>query len=275
MQSSPYIFIFDIDGTLIGDITPQVMMYDIVQELKRKGKMSFDKKDLMSKLKNGIFRPHFHEFMNQITSHYGIVEMFVYTASQKKWANFLIPIIEKTFDIKFNRPIFTRDDCANINYEYIKNISKIKPRILKTLKKKYPDLTLSHLKDRIMMIDNNQVFTEKDRDKVIICPTYSFRYPENIPSKIKNDTYEKFSKPIYNAIERYIKDFPFTSKYLRFERFFYQNYIQDLTRIKDAKEDKFWINLAKILTRKNIIDFDERSIRYVNKKLQDVAQNKI
>ena len=266
--SKPFVLILDIDGTLIGDISPQVMLYDIVKEMKKnKGNVTFDNNDLIYKLKNGVFRPNFKEFIDTLNGHFASLELFIFTASQKQWANFLIKVIEKAYNIRFNRPIFTRDDCTNINHEYIKNLTKIKARILKSLKKKYPSLTLQDMNNRLLMIDNNRVFHDNDLDKVLICPSYTFRYPENIPIKIKPDIFEKHSKHIGLILERYIENFPSTSNYLKFQRYFYKHYLSDLFNNKDSDKDVFWTNLGTLITQKKIYHFDEKVVKYLNYKI--------
>jgi hypothetical protein len=259
----PYIFIFDIDGTLIGDITPQVMIYDIVEEIRKhnsKEKIKID--DIHYKLKNGILRPHFINFINDIKKHYYPAEFFIYTASQKKWAEQLIKYIEGAIDIKFNRPIFTRNDCMYINGELKKSISRIKGKIQNSLKKKYETVNLN---DRILMIDNSRVFQVNDTN-IVYCPTYKFKYPENIPNIISRNIYEKYFKVIYENISKYSLTIPFTSSYLKFQKYYYQNYIREIFNMNKS-DDKFWLILKEILISKNIRTFDENSIKYINNKL--------
>ena len=269
-MNAPFIFILDIDGTLIGDISPQVMLYEMVQEMKttsKKTAMTFDVKDLTYKLENGILRPYFKEFVELMVSQFTDVELFIYTASQKKWALFLIKHIEKTFNVKFNRPIFTRDDCVLENNTYVKSIENIKPRILSSLKRSYPKLTMDKLNNRMIMIDNSQVFRKNELWKVIICPTYDFKYPENILSKIKPEVFCANHVSICSAVIKYMNQIPFTSKFLKFERHFYKTYLQDLFKLKKVNNDTFWIQLGDIIVKKNIMSFDERSINAINIKL--------
>jgi hypothetical protein len=262
----PYIFIFDIDGTLIGDITPQVMIYDILQDIRKhntKDKLKVE--DIHYKLKNGILRPHFKNFVDEIKKHYSPVEFFIYTASQKKWADQLIKNIEKALDIKFNRPIFSRNDCMYINGEIRKSISRIKGKIYNSLKKKYENLQIGNLTDKIMMIDNSHVFQPNDTN-IVFCPTYTFKYPENIPNIITRNIYEKYFKVIYENINKYRLSIPFTSSYLKFQKYYYQTYIRELFNMSKT-EDKFWLILKDILINKNIKSFDENTIKYINNKL--------
>jgi hypothetical protein len=266
----PYIFILDIDGTLIGDISQQVMIYDIVQEIKKnRGIINFNINNLIYKLKNGIIRPHLIQFINDIKKYYQHVEFFIYTASQKKWADFLIKIIEKSLGITFNRPIFTRNDCIYINGEYKKNLFRIKGRIINCLKKKYKDLLLIDINNKLLMIDNSRVFQSVDNDSVIYCPTYSFKYPENIPCIINKELYDKYFKNIHTIINRYIPNIPLTSNYIKFQRYYYPLYVNDIIQLKII-DDKFLLLLRDLLISKNIKTFDHKNVSYLNNKLQQI-----
>jgi len=126
----PYIFILDLDGTIIGDCSYQCDVYNI-QEIIRKT-LVVKKKD-MNKLELGaisrhktlcdkslnecynscskLVRPFFGIFISKMRKMFPNSHFFVYTASEKTWALKEINIIEKQNKIKFNRPIFTRDNC--------------------------------------------------------------------------------------------------------------------------------------------------------------------
>jgi hypothetical protein len=260
----PVVFILDIDGTLIGDISQQVMMFDMLDEIKASKKL-LDMDEFKYKLLNGLIRPYLINFINDIRAHYTYAEFFIYTASKKDWAEYLVKIIESTLNIKFNRPLFTRNDCLYINNEYKKSISKIKNRIFNTLKKRYPELQLSDLKDRMMMIDNSRVFLEHDYN-IVYCPTYSFKYPENILLTIKRNIFEKYTVDIFNVISKYVSGIPITNSYLKFQKYYYSNYINDLSNMKKP-EDKFWIYLRNLLITKNICAFDKKNIDYINRKV--------
>jgi hypothetical protein len=268
VTNMPYVFILDIDGTMIGDIGPQVMMYDIISELRRgKEKIFFDTNDLIEKLKSGVVRPHLAHFISSMKRHYGAVEFFVYTASHNKWANFLIKQLEKSLGIRFNRPIFTRKDCQFINKEYKKSIKHIKGRIFNVLKKKYDyPFHLEDMADKIMMIDNNNIFPQSEQGNLIVCPTYSFKYPENIPIKITKKIYEANERSLSPIMNRYL-NIPIGSSYLKFQRAFYRYYINEISSMSSS-HDSFWLHLTDVLIKKDIKVFNIGSLKYVSSKLR-------
>lgn len=167
MDKAPYILLIDLDGTIQGDITPQLKEYVLQKSLGVK----LNKKLVSEDYQKSLLRPFFKAFMNMINTHYkNKVELFVYTASEKKWANYIVPIIESVTNVKFNRPIFTREQCNMNLTEKVKSISTVKPAILKTLKKKYTTITSENINDKIYLIDNNYVL--KETSFLIKCPTY-------------------------------------------------------------------------------------------------------
>jgi len=95
--------------------------------------------------------------MYAIKKFYSSSFIFVYTASEKTWANKEIAIIEKQNNIKFNRPIFTRDNCIiDKNGMIKKSVNKIIPHLLKTMKVK-KDYDISK---KLLIIDNNPTFVD-------------------------------------------------------------------------------------------------------------------
>ena len=258
----PYIFIFDIDGTLIGDIGPQITMYEIVKMVKaRRENIQFDTQDFMHKLKNGIVRPNFNKLVETLKQQFVNVEFFIYTASQKEWAHFLIKIFEKAYNIKFNRPLFTRVDCIKTAHgDIVKQLSNIKPRIFRCLKKKYPHMLMQDLNNRTLMIDNSRIFPENENNQVLICPTYKFKYPENILGRIKHDIFERYHRQIGEVM-----NLPLTSNFLKFQKFFYRKYVDEIADIQ-VFDDQFWNKLCDILIKKNIRHLDEKVVRYMNIK---------
>ena len=199
MEKAPYILLIDLDGTIQGDITPQLKEYVLQKSLGVK----LNKKLLAIDYKKGLLRPYFNDFMNMIDTDYkNKVELFVYTASEKKWANYIVPIIESVTNVKFNRPIFTREQCNMNNNmtEKVKSISIVKPAIIKTLKKQYKSITNNDIINKIYLIDNNYVL--KEANFLIKCPTYDkaifINVLRTIDDNIKQSKFKDICKVILN-----------------------------------------------------------------------------
>jgi hypothetical protein len=110
-NNEPYIFLLDLDGTIIGDCSYQCDIYNI-QEIIRKNivlkngniqlgnlvkyKTLCDKMlDNCYNLQSKLLRPHFTTFMTEMKKVFPNSFFFIYTASDKTWAHKEISIIEK------------------------------------------------------------------------------------------------------------------------------------------------------------------------------------
>lgn len=256
---STLVIVLDLDGTIIGDIRYQLQTYELLKTVQKPARHL----DLASRLKNGLIRPGFDRFVQEMKNQN--IELFVYTASEKTWALQVIGVIEKVYNFRFNRPIFTRNDCTYVENENVlkKNLRCIKPMITRSLKKRYPNISLDN---RMMMIDNSNVFYPEDVDCVLKCRTYNFRYPENIPCFIDCDTYVKHKDRIHEQFK-----FPHTpTSYHDFQRMFYTSYVHLLGTVghENNKEhmDRFWYNLGNIIVQKHIKVFSPKVVAYLNRK---------
>jgi len=241
-----HIFLIDLDGTIIGDITPQIIMWELSRN--NKGGIKFDTKGLQDKLKNGnIVRPFFIDFVKYVQSLDHLI--YIYTASETTWANFIISQIEKVFHIKFERPIFTRKDCKLLNSQFIKSIKFISKSLQRSLKKKnviYQDI-LKH----ITIIDNTHVYNPSDQNNLVICPSYSYRHPENIASQISLEQFSKHNHDINAIIMKYVPEYnTVTTDYWSFQKRTSIYYANSITLMKQTipliKQDRFFYSLIKL-----------------------------
>jgi len=271
----PFVFIIDIDGTIIGDIKPQVMLYEMNIALKREDKKInvFNVKEFQNKLQSGIVRPYFSKFIKKIKENYSNAEYFVYTASEKQWATFLVPHIEKALNIKINRPIFTRQHCSLVNNSIQKSIKKISPDILKTLRRKYGNI--KSLEDKYIIIDNIAVYEANDQPKMLICPTYDFKLPENLPAIINERIFKNHREIVLGIINKYVI-LPETNTYLEFQQVYYTYYIKYISNILRSNNfqsrDKFFLYLLNIILYKKINNFSVNTVSYIGKKINNKIQ---
>ena len=262
-----HIFLIDLDGTIIGDITPQIIMWELSKaHSSHKKDIKFDTKGLQEKLKRGhIVRPGFIEFFKYVKSLDHLI--YVYTASEKTWANFIISQIEKAFDIKFERPIFTRQDCQLLNNQFIKSIKFIAKHLGKSLKKKHVvDLDFSK---HITIIDNTHVYNQSDQPNLVICPSYSYRHPENIASQISYEQFANHTTSINDLMIKYIPEYnAHTNDYWSFQKKTSIYYVNSITLMKQTmqmtKHDKFFFYLIKLFREnpKNMY------AKYINRNLK-------
>jgi hypothetical protein len=275
----PLVICIDLDGTIVGDVTPIIVEWELLHSQKNNAKLMKDYKDfVIKKLCEGLIRPQFSDFHSCVKRSYPHAEIYVYTASETKWAVFLISCIEKAINIKFNQPIFTRDNCIIESGEYKKSLECVANVVKTKLKKTYPELKKpSQLKDRIILIDNNDVLIEKERNKGLRCSTYDFKYYHDVFSRInlENTYQDKDCREVAVCLNKYgmfpsLKD---TSKFLTFHMFRYYYYLRlcenlkKLDNQKSPRNDKFWHIITEILCHKKINMFDNDTLKKIQKKI--------
>ena len=187
----PYIFIIDLDGTIIGNCSYQCDIYNIMELIKTYDKKNLNKYKILCEKslnesyneKSLLIRPHFFHFIQAMKKLYPVSYFYVYTASEKKWANKEISIIEKNNNFKFDRPLLTRDNCIiDKDGSIKKSINKILPLIKKNIK----FTSTFDIKKHLLIIDNNPTFIDY-KDNLLICPTYNYVKFNNLKDVVPDD----------------------------------------------------------------------------------------
>ena len=175
----PYVFILDIDGTIVGRVDYQSQQHTLHTVLKQSGFKPIKQHPIPPAFYANakLVRDGLTSFVRGLQKHYGPQNtyFFIYTGSEKVWANQEIAWIEKTHGIKFARPIFTRDDCIESGGTIRKSIQKIWPRVLRVVGHKNPLI----LQDHTMIVDNNAIYIDH-MDKLLLCPDYGYFHFENL-----------------------------------------------------------------------------------------------
>jgi len=256
-----YVFIIDLDGTIIGDCVYQSEIYKIsliLNKLKIKIKIN-DILDEYYNDKSKLIRPYFFHFIETMKKTYSSCFFYIYTASEKKWAEKEIGIIEKNYDIKFNRPIFTRNDCilelVNNKPVYKKTIEGIKKKI----KVKEPE---------IIIIDDNNVYID-NTEKLIKCNIYNYKYFCNywdyIPiKKIKNNIFKKYLSTLIEN-ERLNPNYNKTNmkQTMEYYKWLYEKCYTINKNNKKYKQDNFWLSLTKIIVDNKIKIYNTSTIKFI------------
>lgn len=245
--TSPHIFILDLDNTIIGDIKPQVILWEIAKASSRSNPIKFDQKAFQEKLLKGrIVRPGFSDFIRYVQSQGHLV--YVYTASEKSWATFVISQIEKALHIKFEKPIFTRKNCQYVSGAFRKNTQVLAPAINRSLKSKGIRTPLQSLK--MTIIDNLNTYHALDQNNLVVCPSYDFKYPENIGANISYDQFRDNMRVINSTMEKYVQNYQITNDYWLFQKRSTVNfllYIADMNRGESPDKDGFFSTLTTFM----------------------------
>lgn len=276
----PFIFLIDIDGTLVGDVSPLICSWEITKRQNPK-MIHHIKKEIVYCLKRGIARPHTSTFLKHVSQTIPNAEFFIYTASDKKWANYLIPCLEQAVDFKFNRPIFSRPNCSNVGGEFRKSLKSILPTIVKTLnrKKRYRSLSTTDLYNNIALIDNQRVICEEELQKWIVCPTYAFKYTldplKYIPEDVLSNNLIEIIKllQLYSFFPRF--NYEKTFSLAGFKQIYYENLVKLTSKNTslDSKVgmDDYFIKLESVIRSHKWTDLRKSVVGRINSSLQNTS----
>lgn len=251
-KDEPIVFLIDLDGTIQGNVHPQIVEYELIRKFNSmtKSKVKYNLKNLHMDISRGLIRPHFKNALLNIKKKHDNVEFFVYTASSDTWANFLLPnIIRVVFNKRnpINKPFLTRSHCVLDGK--MKSIDKVKPIVANALKAKYPNGTFKH----IYLIDNNIVLQGKEISRLIYCPSYDYRVI-NCPLRNFNDqTLERYHKVLSKELFHQGVN---TSHKFELMKIYYDHAFKDYVRTEKHNEkyanDKYWKQFEETLIRSRL-----------------------
>ena len=291
MKKLPFIIIFDIDLTIIGDINivwkEMALLEYIYNTCKKKGINakcpSMDLVDMQDELNNGLLRPNVKDFINFCNKKFKNAEVFFYTNSSYFWTNsFLGKNIEKALKIKINRPFFTRENSMMITMK--KSLANIYPTIISSLIKKYPSLNNGDIANYIL--NNRTIFVDDVKDNIfaytnrqLVCPVYNYSPYYDIYEKCI--TKYKMDPQIFNDkdILKYMSDnyihinnkngnaWQNNKEFIAIANMYNYKY-KEISRIKNI--DTYYKDLIAELSKKSIKDecLTDKNIMMLNNKLQ-------
>lgn len=288
---APLVLFLDLDGTIIGDVTHLAAEKEIVAALcpgaaaHREMKASH-----VSRMRYGVVRPRLDSFLRRVEQcNKGAagsrIELFVYTASEHSWALYVTGVIEIAIGFKFNRPIFTRNNCHPIgDGTFTKTLTPLLPAVVSTLRRKgFAGLTIAGLEGRVALVDNNPtvIRTPVDRVRLIPCPTYNFVLAFDVLRLVDIDVlqsrYEQIAR-ILASLGMYPvpgeKDSGTPRSVRHFLRVYYASLASRLrktTRAENGAEirDRFWVRLrSAILSPTLISSFDASHIKAVDRHVR-------
>lgn len=248
----PLIMLIDLDGTLQGNISPQLVEYDLINRINsiitsKSSNIKYSLKNIYSDFTTGLLRPFVQEALVSMKRTHPNIEFYIYTASSDEWAHFILNQITKLFFGKkniINKPFFTRKHLTEYG---IKSIAKVRPIIVHNLRKKYPNAKFN----QIYLIDNNFVLSPTEMNRLIYCPTYDFKVVINPLRLLTEDVKNKF----YNSISEYLLKEP-SKNTIELYKKFYKNAFKELELAeKNNKKyinDNYWQSFALIVNKNKI-----------------------
>lgn len=289
MKKYPFILIFDIDCTVIGDIRFLVQeahilkyIYNICENESNDNCKFIENINMQTELKNGLLRPNIKEFIEFCNNKFKNVEIFFYTGSAYGWTNSSLgKNIEKALNIKINRPFFTRENLILTSVKKEKSLANIFPLITTTLENRYPIMKNKDdidyiINNRTIFIDDVKYNTYTHVNRQIVCPEYKFLPWCYIPDKIVKE-YNIDPKVFDNKeLLEYMWNnnicihnvngnvFQRSQEYFNLHKMYNQKY-SELSKI----DDRFYKDLIRELSKKNVKNYNisNNNIVSINKKL--------
>jgi hypothetical protein len=247
-MGAPLVVVIDIDGTIIGDILPQVVEWQLVSEYRKECMRQF-KCTLIDSLRTSIARPGLAEFVSKLKEEHKTVEFFVFTASEHKWALFIVHCIEASLGFRFNRPIFTRNHMVVDPKTglYLKSLEKVLPKINRCLKKQ--GYEKAAVVNDCVLIDNNNTLVPSEQSRLVLCPTYKYTFYQDILRFLHLSTVRENLRTIIPHLKE-CNMFPIVEKKIDVHSF-YAHYYDKLGRNMmslyrhNTRKDSLWPRLYK------------------------------
>lgn len=250
----------DIDGTLIGNIIPFIIIWELIQIYCPKN-LSKLRSMIIYHLRQGILRRGFADFAYALRQRFPDVYFFIFTASETKWASFLVPCIEEAMNFKFERPIFSRQHCPTM----IKSINKIMPNVIRSIKKRNPDVIK---KDHFsILIDNSNVIHKCEKDKWIEMKTYDYCYYPDILSFLDEHIIVNHYNDILEILKKYnfMNNVMYINNYTSFRIQYYLSLSTNIRMHSNYIQDDEWFKLEQVMTK---VTYDDQYVKNINRKLK-------
>ena len=239
--SKPFNLLIDLDGTIIGNIGPQVREYEFVRFLNRNitngKKERYHTSLLHEDMQRGLVRPGFAEAMHAIKRKHPEVQIYVYTASSHDWAHFVIPRIEKLLfgGPFFNRPLLTRNHCDPNTFQ--KSVSKVAPL-----------LGNDHF---TFLVDNNPTLSARESSQLVLCPSYEYTVVVDPLRSISARNVRLYHKIISNFLSDVNARNEFEAREFVFRKLSIHH---NNTRSANAaaSEDTYWTRFASALASRDM-----------------------
>lgn len=272
MLQPPLVVFIDIDGTLVGDVTYILAKWDLVRRAAVKGSMKSLKAEVGHCLRTGLLRPHVSSSLKQIKDIYdGRIYFFLFTASEKTWADFLVPCIEKELGFKFQRPVFTRRDCLIDKDQYQKSLKCLLPRVSASLSKTGVvelggKLQPHHLQEHCVLIDNTYVIHEAEKHKLIKCPTYNSVMPYDVLYNIPREQLHERWRAIGQVLAKHglITHVERATTLNGFLSLYYLQLGRALAGARsDFASDRFFATLHKVFNVHRVKDLRKQNVKKI------------
>jgi hypothetical protein len=185
----PTVLFLDLDKTVIGRAHAAVerhFLRKVIDEVADAGELSCGRPMPLAPEEEmaPLLRPGFADAIRRLRATLPNLEVFVCTMGvHKNVMELKVPGIERATGLRFNRPVFCRDDCQSAAKEDLKLVGACFHRAIDALskRKKYaflkrdPAMAVRVFDERFFMIDDTPrvAFDEASNARLITCPLTS------------------------------------------------------------------------------------------------------
>jgi hypothetical protein len=286
-RSLPYIFILDLDGTIVGNVQYQVSRFSLLNSIRKHGLQTPPLREAPKAYYSEelLIRPGFLECIKMLRTNYPWCHIFIYTASERKWALQEVLWIEKATGIQFNRPIFTRSDCIiQSNGSVRKSLKKVLPRIFRVLSRQ---MTMTReekefiIRNQMLIIDDNAVYLD-GQDRILLCDSYNFVYCEDILEGIDDTTLRHpMIRSEYQDLLKNGLVHPYAledahdkhAKKAKIYRWIAERCMMTFNSNRPYHQDNFWKKLRSLLLKNNVTRFTSSVVKQIQHAIYPDMKN--
>jgi hypothetical protein len=212
----PLCIFLDLDNTIVGDGSA------LLSAMHSNVNMNFPHLiDTTSVFGTNFVRPGLEKFISTAKARFPCVEVFVFSAGTRDWVTSVVAGVEKAHGVRFNRPLFCRDNMVMSGGVLRKSLAAIMPAVTFALKDKYPAVkqkTALHriMADRVIMIDDlpNIVL---EGAKQVVSPQYNMPALIGMSKVIYKRLFEGKPDPFWETLVRYMpgSEGTFSNEFIR------------------------------------------------------------
>lgn len=232
---------------------------------------------MLSQLKATLLiRPGFTEMMRRMRDQ-GI-DVFVFTASDTKWTQVIVPLVEQSVGVNFARPLFTRAQCKLSNGSYVKPFKSILSTMVTSMKKRRQGImSVADLAGRVLYIDNNNVISNDTphAPNLVLCPTYDFHPDHDVLRLVPEEVFVKKWPQIMAKLRQYDLFSAASTEHLGREgarALYYKELSSALARRRLANKqfshDRMWSVVDGIFAKHSFRQFTPKVVDYISDKVR-------
>ena len=173
MPRPPWIIVFDLDGTLLGDVTAYACEYALLTNAGVR--LEPLKRAIVDAIDDGLVRPGFGALLDALAAVRDRAHFFAYTAAEGPWARLVCACLERRFGVRFEH-VFARAYCVKngATFELEKSVARVYPTVKKLMLARHGVVLPKDPVNHVVVIDNAPTFPPQEAARMVLhCPSYT------------------------------------------------------------------------------------------------------